>query len=69
MRKREGNAHRASAGSGFEYFYGLIGGENKQSNWLPSPRDTDFSLYIRAYWPKKATLDEKWTPPAIQRTK
>jgi arylsulfatase len=61
--------HHWPTRSDFQHFYGFIGGENKQSNWLPSPRDADFSLYIRAYWPNKATLDEKWTPPAIQRTK
>ena len=42
-------------------------GAEKESNWLPAPRDADFSLYIRAYWPKPAILDEKWKPPAIRR--
>ena len=43
-------------------------GTDKEANWLPAPKDADFSLYIRSYWPKPAILDEKWTPPAIRRT-
>jgi hypothetical protein len=43
-------------------------GKDKESNWLPAPKDADFSLYIRAYWAKPEILDEKWTPPAIQRS-
>ena len=38
----------------------------QRSNWLPAPKD-NFSLYIRAYWPKVAVLDGSWTPPAVQR--
>lgn len=26
-------------------------------NWLLAPKDADFSLYCRAYWPKAAVLD------------
>jgi hypothetical protein len=26
----------------------------------------DFSLYVRAYWPKPALTDGSWTPPAVQ---
>src|SRR5262249_42304282 len=28
-----------------------------RTNWLPAPKDADFSLYVRAYWPKTALLD------------
>jgi hypothetical protein len=27
----------------------------------------DFSLYIRAYWPKFAVTDGSWTPPPVQK--
>ena len=37
-------------------------GADKESNWLPSPKGADFSLYIRAYWPEEAILNEQWTP-------
>lgn len=36
-----------------------------RSNWLPAPRGADFSLYIRAYWPKPAVMDGSWTPPPV----
>ncbi|MNF45736.1 hypothetical protein D3C84_268780 [compost metagenome] len=40
-------------------------GADKESNWLPAPRDADFSLYIRAYWPESAVLNGQWVPPAV----
>ena len=43
-------------------------GKDKESNWLPSPRDAGFSLYIRAYWPESDALDGQWTPPAVVKT-
>jgi hypothetical protein len=41
--------------------------EALRSNWLPAPGGADFSLYVRAYWPKAAVLDGVWTPPGVQR--
>lgn len=38
----------------------------QRANWLPAPQG-DFSLYIRAYWPKAEVLDGSWTPPAVKR--
>ena len=43
-------------------------GEEKETNWLPAPEGT-FSLYIRAYWGKKAILDSSWVPPKIEQVK
>ena len=39
----------------------------QRGDWLPAPKSADFSLYVRAYWPKAAVLDGSWTPPAVQR--
>jgi hypothetical protein len=39
----------------------------ERANWLPAPKDADFSLFIRAYWPEDVTLNGSWTPPAVQR--
>ncbi|MNG37275.1 hypothetical protein D3C84_1245720 [compost metagenome] len=44
-------------------------GKDKESNWLPSPKGAEFSLYIRAYWPQADVLDGDWTPPAVVKTK
>jgi hypothetical protein len=41
--------------------------EAQRANWLPAPKRADFSLFMRAYWPKAAVLDGSWTPPAVQR--
>jgi hypothetical protein len=41
--------------------------EAQRPNWLPAPRGEDFSLFMRAYWPKAAALDGSWTPPAVER--
>jgi hypothetical protein len=43
--------------------------EERRSNWLPAPAGKDFSLYLRAYWPKVAITDGSWTPPAVQLLK
>lgn len=40
---------------------------SQRDNWLPAPKGSDFTLYVRAYWPKAAVMDGNWTPPAVQR--
>ena len=41
-------------------------GTDKESNWVPAPKD-EFSLYIRSYWPKAEIVDGRWMPPQVQR--
>ena len=41
--------------------------EDLRSNWLPTPAGDDFSLYLRAYWPRTAVMDGSWTPPPVDR--
>lgn len=48
------------------YVQGSSPGEDKETNWLPAPGE-DFSLYIRAYWPKTEITDGKWTPPKVEK--
>jgi hypothetical protein len=48
------------------YFQSDSPGKDMESNWVPAPKD-DFSLYIRAYWPKAEILDGTWAPPPVQR--
>jgi hypothetical protein len=40
---------------------------DQRANWLPAPKDADFSLFLRAYWPRVASTDGSWTPPAVRR--
>jgi hypothetical protein len=35
-----------------------------KSNWLPAP-NSEFSLYVRSYWPEAAISEGRWTPPAV----
>lgn len=41
--------------------------ESQHGNWLPAPKDADFTLYVRAYWPKAAIVEGSWTPPPVMR--
>jgi hypothetical protein len=38
----------------------------QRTNWLPAPKGEDFSLFIRAYWPKVAVIDGSWVPPPVR---
>lgn len=42
-------------------------GPAAEANWLPSPINEDFSLYIRAYWPRAPVIDGTWKPPIVQK--
>ena len=44
-------------------------GPEKESNWLPAPKDK-FVLMLRLYWPKEdppSILDGTWNPPAARK--
>jgi hypothetical protein len=48
------------------YFQNETPGSDKETNWVPAPKD-EYSLYIRAYWPKAEILDGRWVPPPVVR--
>jgi hypothetical protein len=48
-----------SDGSLTLYFQNESPGTDKESNWVPTPTD-EFSLYIRAYWPKAEVRSSRW---------
>ena len=48
------------------YIQNVSPGKEKESNWLPAPKD-NFNLIMRIYWPKQEVLERRWTPPGIQR--
>jgi hypothetical protein len=50
-------------------FYVQADAPAERSNWLPAPKNADFSLFIRAYWPNPEVIDGSWTPPAVEREK
>ncbi len=41
-------------------------GKDRESNWLPAPKDS-FNLFMRLYWPKKEILAREWQPPKVVR--
>jgi hypothetical protein len=41
-------------------------GADKESNWLPAPKD-EFKLALRLYAPKKEVADSTWAPPAVKQ--
>lgn len=43
-------------------------GKDKESNWLPAPRDAIY-LVMRLYWPKEEALNGTWKPPAVKKAK
>jgi hypothetical protein len=51
------------------YVQGEAPPEAQRTNWLPAPKGADFSLYIRAYWPKTPVVDGSWTPPAVLKAR
>ena len=48
------------------YIQGDSPGKDKESNWLPAPKD-EFKLAMRLYAPKKEVADGTWEPPAVKR--
>ena len=56
-----------SDGSLTLYYQHHSPGSDKESNWVPAPKD-EFSLYIRAYWPKAEILEGRSTPPPVIRS-
>lgn len=50
------------------YIQNVDPGSDKESNWLPSPKD-HFNLILRIYWPKLDVVDGKWTAPGIRKVR
>ncbi|MCQ4574239.1 MAG: DUF1254 domain-containing protein [Candidatus Brocadiales bacterium] len=49
------------------YFQADSPGKDKESNWLPTPKEGAWNLTMRLYAPKQAVLDGTWNPPALKR--
>lgn len=39
----------------------------KAANWLPSAKGKDFNLFLRAYFPGKALLDQSYVAPPVRK--
>jgi hypothetical protein len=49
------------------YIQSASPGADKESNWLPTPKEGTFKLALRLYVPKKEVADGTWKPPAVER--
>ena len=43
-------------------------GTDKESNWLPVPKD-NFYLVLRTYGPRPELIERQWAPPAVEKLK
>ena len=50
------------------YFGAKSPGKDKESNWLPAPKEP-FWLVLRTYGPGKAILDKTWKVPPVKQVK
>ena len=48
------------------YFQNENPGKDKETNWLPAPKDA-FNLCMRLYGPKSEALTGKWNPPPVMK--
>ena len=39
----------------------------RKANWLPTPKEGNFNLTLRLYWPKEAVLNRTWNVPAVMK--
>jgi hypothetical protein len=40
-------------------------GKDKESNWLPSPKNGSFLIILRTYMPGPEIVEQKWAPPGV----
>ena len=48
------------------YIQNTSPGNDKDSNWLPCPKE-NFVLMLRLYWPDESVLHNKWNPPPVKK--
>jgi hypothetical protein len=49
------------------YIQRMSPGKERESNWLPAPKEGGFSMNLRLYWPRPEALDGTWKPPPVRR--
>ena len=65
IRDRTPGIKQDADGSTTFYLQSTSPGQDKESNWLPTPQKGRFSMLLRAYVPKAPILDRTWTPPTV----
>jgi len=67
IRDRTPGVKQNADGSMSLYLQNDSPGKDKESNWLPSPRQGRFYLALRAYVPEDAVLNQTWQPPTVKQ--
>jgi hypothetical protein len=42
-------------------------GKDKESNWLPTPKQGSFNMALRAYVPGEQIIKQTWKPPTVKK--
>jgi hypothetical protein len=67
IRDRTPGIKREADGSTIFYLQLTSPGANKESNWLPTPKQGAFSMALRTYGPGDAITNQTWRPPTVER--
>lgn len=68
---RSGIAHpgikQEADGSTILYLQSTSPGADKESNWLPTPKQGAFSLALRTYGSGEGIVKQPWQPPTVKK--
>lgn len=68
IRDRTPGIKTGDDGSVTLYLQSTSPGPDKESNWLPTPKEGRFSMLLRAYGPEEPILKQTWVPPTVSKT-
>jgi hypothetical protein len=54
-------------GSTILYLQSTSPGTDKETNWLPTPKQGAFSLALRTYGPGEPIVKQTWQPPTVKK--
>jgi len=54
-------------GSPILYLQSTSPGADKETNWLPTPKQGAFSLALRTYGPGERIVKQTWQPPTVKK--
>jgi hypothetical protein len=66
IRDRTPGIKQDADGSTILYLQSTSPGADKESNWLPTPKQGAFSLALRTYGPGEAIIKQTWQPPTVR---
>jgi hypothetical protein len=67
IRDRTPGIRQEADGSTILYLQSTSPGADKESNWLPTPKQGAFSMALRTYGPGEAIIKQTWQPPTVKK--